>query len=1117
MSSAIAPARQAGIQVQSLMVSSAPTHTPHHGLLGGVSSDLVLRVCGGEHDGRVLRLRSPKCTIGSGANCTLRLRSTGILPIHCLILRGLNGAVIRRWSPGTLLNGGAFVDAPLHAGDRISVGHFEMEVLEAMAAESNPPPSQVPSADEHIARLESRIAELEEPIAAADDHAPRTIAFDEVGAAAKAEADDRVERERAAAVEKAIAGVRQELEQQLAQAREEFDRAREAWQQADVTRAELAERCASADADCRQLRAELVEERRQSEALRDELRQANENATHAANRLEQFGGGRLELERQRDEFRAELESQRQTWDVQRQELETELSRAQSLADTLQRRCAELESQRQVFLEQEDTRKTQIRELRSELDGARNSTSAAADLTAKLQTVEHEASKWRDQADWWRRRAEQLEVGAKQRQRAEAESPDELTHERAEFAKQRVAWNEERERLAAEIERGRCELAELRESAERQQHELRGELETRLSAEQDELKRREQQFAANSDRLRLEHEAAEAECARRQQEIDSRQAELAEQRDTLEQRLASIEQLRAELEQERETLALQRAELETGRQNFAQQSDGLQQERQRLQQQRAEFGARSSRIEQERKELDRQREELASRQAGLESQQAAERAAKARLEEFEASVEQERITWEEQRLRFEVELAEKSSQAEQLRQRADELERLTSELLRQIDEQAEHAGQAADASRAAHEEELRTWQERCARLEAELEAQRTRLMDDRQEDDAKRATNLAAGQKLPVAEANPLHDEAWDVTPPLPNDPPLQAPSVTMRLSELSYGLDGLDRQDGSSAPANVNSFAGQNVGDWDRCHDVVDGPSNENTAGIDEARFESRSAESPVSARNVLSQFGDVTADEENSADADSPSHFAERDEALSSTAQPPANSFVSASSTQSAAQPAEEEEESIEDYMARLLKRVRGEEPSPSPLGGVQQVYSPPPSPAITPKPQERPKEVKQAPESTNTAESSEPQAYVRRTQAPESTSNMKKMRELANESARTAIDQSTRKRGARVFGKLVLAALAAAIGVVLLLLGTTYGGLAYYGGAGAAFVLTTLFAVRALIEARRFRAASHKPAMSTSTATVSNTPAAAAPNPPSAARALNAQGNNDTTAGVE
>jgi len=98
-------------------------------LLGASAAELKFRIQGGEHDGRILRITGAKCTIGSARGCTLRLRGYGIEPLHCLILAGRNGTVVRRNSPRTYLNGGIFEDIALKTGDMLRVGPVELAVV----------------------------------------------------------------------------------------------------------------------------------------------------------------------------------------------------------------------------------------------------------------------------------------------------------------------------------------------------------------------------------------------------------------------------------------------------------------------------------------------------------------------------------------------------------------------------------------------------------------------------------------------------------------------------------------------------------------------------------------------------------------------------------------------------------------------------------------------------------------------------------------------------------------------------------------------------------------------------------------------------------------------------
>src|ERR1700674_1728420 len=101
-------------------------------VLGESASELTLRIRGTSRDGQIVRLAAGKCTVGSGKRCTLRLRAPGIQHVHCLILRGASGTVIRSWSPDTRLNGRAFSESPLQVGDRLGFGPIEFEVLPSL-------------------------------------------------------------------------------------------------------------------------------------------------------------------------------------------------------------------------------------------------------------------------------------------------------------------------------------------------------------------------------------------------------------------------------------------------------------------------------------------------------------------------------------------------------------------------------------------------------------------------------------------------------------------------------------------------------------------------------------------------------------------------------------------------------------------------------------------------------------------------------------------------------------------------------------------------------------------------------------------------------------------------
>jgi len=61
------------------------------------------------------------------------LVARGVRPVHCLIVRGSHATVARSWTPDTRINGRTFGDAPLVAGDVLSIGPVDFLVLQTPA------------------------------------------------------------------------------------------------------------------------------------------------------------------------------------------------------------------------------------------------------------------------------------------------------------------------------------------------------------------------------------------------------------------------------------------------------------------------------------------------------------------------------------------------------------------------------------------------------------------------------------------------------------------------------------------------------------------------------------------------------------------------------------------------------------------------------------------------------------------------------------------------------------------------------------------------------------------------------------------------------------------------
>ena len=97
---------------------------------GGLACHIQLRL---RADGHALGLLPGKTTIGSSPRCNLRIERPGVQPLHCLIIEAEDGLRIRNWTENTKLNGIPFEESPLVAGDCLSLGSVELDVIDRRA------------------------------------------------------------------------------------------------------------------------------------------------------------------------------------------------------------------------------------------------------------------------------------------------------------------------------------------------------------------------------------------------------------------------------------------------------------------------------------------------------------------------------------------------------------------------------------------------------------------------------------------------------------------------------------------------------------------------------------------------------------------------------------------------------------------------------------------------------------------------------------------------------------------------------------------------------------------------------------------------------------------------
>jgi hypothetical protein len=299
--------------VRSTFASSVLEDAPGH---------LVLRVCGTARDGQVVRLRSAKCTIGAGADCTLRLRASGVGPLHCLVLRGRQTTIVRRWSADTRLNGHAFTDASLTPGDRLSIGAVELEVVETGGAPNHldSAPGVPDAADErrelNLLRktVEERNRHLDEQgreleALRADLEALRVELYAEQQALAENRRCLQAERDQAAAQ---FAVQAQELAKRLAEFETQcltFEERRQQW-----------------EADQTEVRRELDERGCQLSALRTQL---DARQTEIDERCRQWEANQTEVRRELDERGCQLDALQTQLDARQTEIDERYSQREA--------------------------------------------------------------------------------------------------------------------------------------------------------------------------------------------------------------------------------------------------------------------------------------------------------------------------------------------------------------------------------------------------------------------------------------------------------------------------------------------------------------------------------------------------------------------------------------------------------------------------------------------------------------------------------------------------------------------------------------------------------------------------------------------------------------------
>lgn len=214
--------------------------------------------------------------------------------------------------------------------------------------------------------------------------------------------------------------------------------------------------------------------------------------------------------------------------------------------------------------------------------------------------------------------------------------------------------------------------------------------------------------------------------------------------------------------------------------------------------------------------------------------------------------------------------------------------------------------------------------------------------------------------------------------------------------------------------------------------------------------------------------FADRYADQEEDEDFESEYSPTSPERTTDTTA-----SSNSSKPSQSGSHAGGDEEDSIEEYMQQLLQRVRGGSTgntstitsiNKSPIS--EPIQSKKTSTENTDRKTQAPIETqpKSAPAVKQLTEPFDPGTYVPRQQAPERNRNMAAMRELANVTARTAIERSDRRRlGSETFFKVSVTLIGLIGGIALLIVNGFKMNMALVGSI-AGFVIAGLWGMESI-----------------------------------------------------
>ncbi len=554
-------------------------------------------------------------TLGSAADCSLRLQVAGVQPRHALIIVTRQRVLMQALNERTWVNEIPAVEAVLQVGDRLAIGPVEFQLRAGDSAPDAPQPSvfqqpapaavppmveRTPTTPlstnieaelvEQIRRLQEEIVEQDKKLQAGLERraaAPTLPATPEPQPQGFERAQRRIKqaKRKEALVRSLMAELKthtemalkrqRELEQrqtQLTQHQDDLDRRAEELRHNEELlvkqRAELEQAQPQIDRESANLTAQtasLADERARVEAREQELSQ----------RSEELDAKNRELDRETEKLRrrhAEFNERQAHMEQQKEQLETQEADTAGDIELNSSQRAQLEADRAVLaasreeLQQEwdalDESRASLDETRAQLESDRKELEAGlADLDTRQKSLVEETSTLQQQR-------EQLE---QDRQEFESRTGD-LDARRTSLDEEQSALQQQREQL---------------EQDRRDFESQTADLESRQASLETEMSTLQQQ------REQLEHDRAELSA--REQELESQKTQLADERAQHQQSVdesaktdegdsetqAELQMQLAELESERELLARERQSIDEQRERLGAEAQQLQIERQEL--------------------------------------------------------------------------------------------------------------------------------------------------------------------------------------------------------------------------------------------------------------------------------------------------------------------------------------------------------------------------------------------------------------------------------------------------------------------------------------------------------------------------------------------------------